>query len=379
MKLQLKVAGWATALAFGLLTAACGTAAGHAAAAGAASSATPPSGTLAEDGSALVLPVMEKWAAAYQRQYPAATVTTTGGGSGQAIADAISGKVQIGTSDAYLSSGDVLLHPGLVNIPLVASAQLVIYNLPGVSQSRHINLSGTVLAEMYDGTITRWDDPRIAALNPGVTLPSIRVVPLVRETSSGDTFIFTQYLSTQNHAWGVTTGFGTTVAWPTNPADVAASTSTGQPATATTPAVLSIPQVCSKHPGCVDDIGTSYLPQVQGNGLGYAALRNSAGNFELPTTQAINASVAALAGSTSADGTLSLVDGPAVNGYPIVNYEYAIVNTGKLSKASAAQVRNFLTWVITTGNGTSFTTPVDFVPLPPDAQAVAQALIQGIS
>ena len=125
-----------------------------------------PAGTVVEMGSTLLMPLMKIWAMTYRRQVPGVTVSVNGGGSGLGIASAMDGKADIGASDAYLSSGDLVKAPSLLNIPLAVSAQLVIYNLPGLSQGSHVELNGQVLADMYDGTITRWNDPVIAQPQP---------------------------------------------------------------------------------------------------------------------------------------------------------------------------------------------------------------------
>jgi phosphate transport system substrate-binding protein len=122
--------------------------------------------------------------------------------------------VDIGASDAYLSSGDLVKNPKLLNVPLAISAQQVNYHVPGLGAGVHLRLDGTVLAQMYEGTITAWNDPAIARLNPGVHLPGTPVVPLHRSDSSGDTFLFTSYLATHDPGWNKAIGYGTTVAWP---------------------------------------------------------------------------------------------------------------------------------------------------------------------
>ena len=170
--------------------------------------------SLSETGSTLLFPVLRNWAAAYRQQHANVAIATAATGSGKGIAEASAGAVDIGASDAYLSSGDLVTNPAMVNIPLAVSAQQVNYNVPGLRPATHLKLNGKVLAEMYQGSITSWNDPRIAALNPGVALPHTRVVPLHRADSSGDTFLFTSYLSTQDAAWDRVTGYGTTVDWP---------------------------------------------------------------------------------------------------------------------------------------------------------------------
>lgn len=145
--------------------------------------------TLSETGSTLLLPLVGTWATAYHQQHPGVTITVAGTGSATGITDAFDGKASIGASDAYLSSGDLVQNPGLVNVPLVISAQQVNYFLPGLPPSVHIHLDGPVLAAMYSGQITSWNDPAIAALNPGVRLPATKVVPFHRSDGSGDTFL----------------------------------------------------------------------------------------------------------------------------------------------------------------------------------------------
>ena len=223
---------------------------------------------------------MRIWAAAYHQQFPDVTISTAATGSGAGIADASAGTADIGTSDAYISSGNLVKNPALVNIPLAISAQQVDYNLPGLGAGGHVKLSGAVLARMYEGTITAWNDPAIAALNPGVRLPAIKVVPVHRSDSSGDTFLFSSYLSTQDPAWNSSIGYGTTVAWPPVGGALARRGNNG------------VAAGCEAVSGCVAYVGISYLSQALAGGLGEAELANAAGRFVLPTAATIGASVA---------------------------------------------------------------------------------------
>ena len=140
--------------------------------------AAEPAGTISESGSGLLFPLAQKWAAAYHQQFPGVTVTTASTGSGKGIALASAGQVDIGASDAYLSSGDLVKNPALLNIPLAISAQTIIYNIPGLSRDRHVDLDGKVLAEIYDGTVKTWNDPAITGigLNKNLNLPGIPIV-----------------------------------------------------------------------------------------------------------------------------------------------------------------------------------------------------------
>jgi phosphate transport system substrate-binding protein len=356
-----------------LLAAACSASAGPALpAAAAAASGDIPAGPapgpqrLAETGSTLLYPLLRTWAAAYQRQHGNVSIATAATGSGKGISAASAGLADIGASDAYLSSGDLVTNTALLNIPLAISAQQVNYNLPGLRAATHLKLNGKVLAEMYQGTITSWNDPRIAAINRGVALPHLRVVPLHRADSAGDTFLFTSYLSTQDASWDRVTGYGTTVAWPQVPGARAEARNTGMVAG------------CKATPGCVAYVGIAYLSSAIAGGLGYAALRNAQGAYEPPAPQAIGAAVASFVSSTPVNETISMVDGPAGAGYPIVNYEYAIVNARQRSPAKARDIKAFLHWAITAGNAPRYLDTVRFQPLPRAVVSLSDAQIAKI-
>jgi phosphate transport system substrate-binding protein len=354
----------AVAAALAALTAACGTAAaqGQPALAGQASGTA---GTITETGSSLLYPLMHSWAAGYARQ-AGMTVTTARTRSGAGIAAASAGTADIGSSDAYLSSGDVVKKPALRNIPLAVSAQTVIYNLPGLSASDHVRLDGTVLAGIYDGSITMWDDPAISAINPHLTLPAVKIVPVYRDDSSGDTFLFTSYLSTQDAQWNTRVGYGTIVSWPSVPGAQKEAGST------------NVLQACESHPGCVAFNGISYLAPARSAGLGEAELGNAAGRYSLPDAATIQASIGSFVSLTPDSETISMINGPAAAGYPIVNYEYAVVSTRQPDAATASAIRAFLRWVITDGNQASYVDPLGFQPLPAALVTLGEQQIQEI-
>ncbi len=299
-------------------------------------------------------------------QFPSVTVTTAAIGSGKGIARASAGTADIGTSDAYLSAGDLVENPALVNVPLVISAQQVDYNIPGLSAGTHVRLNGPVLAEIYRGQITRWNDPAIAGLNPGVRLADIPIVPVHRSDSSGDTFLFSSYLSTQDPAWNNAFGYGTTVAWPLVGRAIAAMGNSG------------MVSACKATPGCVAYVGISYHAQARQDGLGEAQLENAAGQFVSPTPAAIGAAVANFVSLTPPNETISMVDGPASGGYPIVNYEYAIVNTRQPDATRARAIRTFLRWLIHKGNSGTYVDPWGFRALPSPVVALADTQINQI-
>ncbi len=367
----------ATAVPLVLATACSGGNAGSGSASGLSSALSAPAGpipstpapgsrTLSETGSTLLAQLMGTWAAAYHRQFPNVSITTAGTGSGAGIKDASQGKVDIGASDAFLSSGDLVQNPALLNIPLAISAQQVNYNLPGLPTGAHLKLDGAVLAQMYRGTIATWNDPAIRHLNPGVALPGTPVVPIHRSDPSGDTFLFTSYLSTHFPDWNSAIGYGTTVAWP--PASSVDAKGNGGMVTA-----------CKATVGCVAYIGISFLNEARNKGLGWAQLANTLGQYELPSAATISAAVTSFVSSTPPNETISMVDGPASGGYPIVNYEYAIVGVRQRSAAIARDIKAFLHWVITAGNSPQYLEGVQFQPLPASVVSLCDTQIAKIS
>jgi phosphate transport system substrate-binding protein len=319
---------------------------------------------LSETGSTLLYPLFNEWTPAYKSQYSQVTISTAGTGSGTGISDAASGTVDIGASDAYLSSGNVAKNPNLENIPLATSAQQINYNLPGV---KNLKLNGTVLAGIYGGKITTWNDAAIKALNPGVSLPSTKIIPLKRSDSSGDTFLFTSYLSSQVPQWKSSIGMGTTVAWPNVSSELSEKGNSG------------MVTGCKANPGCIAYIGISYLSKTNAAGLGQAELANGAAQYESPTAASISAAASGFVSMTPASGTISMINSSSSGAYPIVNYEYGIVSTQQSSATKSRTLKAFLHWAITTGNGSSYLSKVNFQPLPSSVVSISDALIAKIS
>lgn len=307
--------------------------------------------TLMEDGSSLLAPYLQKLVDPLKADYSNITLAPAAGGSGKGISDAISGTVQMGGSDAYLSDAQAAQNPDVLNIPIAISAQSVDYNLPGVDS---LKLSGDVVARIYMGKITRWNDPAIAALNSGASLPATTIVPVRRVDSSGDTFIFTSLLNATNTDWQNGPGFGTTVTWPAVPGEVTAN---GNPA---------MVQVCKQTPGCIAYIGVSVRSTAQQAGLGEAMLQNKAGQFVKPEIANIAAAVTARAATIPADLRASLIYADGAQSYPIVNYEYLMVKATQPDADTALAIRSFLAWAMDPTKGATDTNlgAVNFVALP---------------
>jgi phosphate transport system substrate-binding protein len=323
--------------------------------------------TLNETGSTLLYPLFTQWIPDYAKAVPDVGLTAAATGSGAGIGAAISDKVQIGASDAYMSDEQFEQHPGIVNIPVAISAQTVNYNIPGLSNAG-LKLDGPTLAGIYTGKITTWDAPPIAALNPGVQLPHQAIVPIRRSDASGDTFIFTQFLDFSTQTWEDKIGYGTSVNWP----DVAGEkTAAGND---------DMVKTAAATPYSVAYIGISFHDAIAKAGLGTAQLKNENGKFLLPTVDTINAAASSLDARTPSDERLTLVFAPGDNSYPLINYEYLIVSTRQPDAQTAAALRNFLLWAVSLqgGNASKYLDSVRFIPLPDFIRALSEKQISRI-
>jgi phosphate transport system substrate-binding protein len=320
--------------------------------------------TISETGSSLMAPLFALWGPAYHTQFSQVTLSTASSSSGVGISSAAAGTVEIGASDAYLSPADMAKYTTLENIPLAVAALMVVYNVPGVKASTNLKLNGTVLAKIYSGKITKWNDPAITALNPGVTLPSASIVLVHRADSSGSTFLFTSYLDAQDPTDWSSSLIGTTVAWPKQPGEIGATGSGG--------VVSSVKSTTDS----IGYVGVSYLSKVTAAGEGEAAVGNSSGSFLLPNTSTIDAALAGFT-TTPANEAISLINGAGAQAYPIINYEYAVVNTSQSSATLAQDLQAFLYWAVT--SGTTQLASVNFQPLPASVVTLSEAQIAKIS
>lgn len=326
-----------------------------------------PTVNVLETGSSLLYPLFNLWVPAFRHVDPSVRITTQSTGSGTGISQAIAGIAQIGASDAYLSNALQRMHSDMLNVPLAISMQMVNYNLPGLNRE-HLKLNGPVLAGIYQGTIHDWDDQQIAKLNPGVRLPHHRIIPVHRSDGSGDTFLFTQYLAFSTPSWANSLSYGTTVSWPAVQGELGAN---GNPGMVT---------ALKGNPYSVAYIGTSYQNAIESDGMGIAALGNRAGRFVLPSEATAKAAAAVMVSKTPKDQRISLIFAPGANAYPIINYEYAIVNRRQPSADTAAALRKLLTWAINPngGNAPHFLNQVHFVALPAPVAQLSTAQINQI-
>ena len=308
-------------------------------------------------------PLFTLWKSAYHSRFPQVILHTATSSSGTGIMSAATGRTDIGASDAYLSPADAdqsTTH--LANIPLAVAALMVICHVPGVNPSTHLRLDGIVLAQIFAGTITSWNDPAIEALNPGVSLPGTAILPVASFGQLGQhvpVHLLPERPGSRRLELLADRHQGRLARQPgelgASGSGASSAPSTPRPARSATSASAT----CRRSQDHESEV----------------ALGNSAGNFVLPAPDTVQAALASFT-NTPANETISLINGSAAQAYPIINYEYAIVDTSQPSVTLAQDLRAFLTWAINLG--TAQLAKVNFQPLPPSVITVSQAQIAEI-
>jgi len=303
-----------------------------------------PSLTINIEGSSLMYIVFLAWLRNFTHYYTDVPINVDAGGSGLGQQDVEHGLVQIGASDAFLFNQTQAEYPWILDIPLAVSAQQINYNIPGLPSSIHLNFSGPVLAGIYNGSIQYWNNPQITAINPGAVnyLPHQLITPIHRADSSGDTFIFTSYLSKTDPWWANNIGSNLIVNWPQLPQAIAAQGNSGMELN------------CEGYNYSIAYVGISYLDSTQELHLGYGYLENAAGNFVNISASNIQSDLSAFTSQVPASERISMIDGPGANSYPIVNFEYALVSKNQTNANLVLDLTTFLKWAADPNNGNSY-------------------------
>lgn len=288
--------------------------------------------TLNETGSSLLYPVFQ----AYAPNYTAATIKTASTGSGTGISSAEAGTVQIGASDAFILG---TIPSNVENIPIMISYQYIAYNVSGLSKP--LNLSGDIVAGIYMGTITKWNDAAIQAANPGTSLPNKTIVPVHRSDGSGDSFMFSSFLSKSNSTWASKIGTSTNPNWPSVAGALAGNGNQG---------------IINDVKGTGYSIGyiaATYSSQVSADHFGIANLLNKAGNYVGASVANVSAAASQYLSEIPANGSIALQFAPGATSYPIADMEYVVVQFKQSSAAIANALQAFLKWIVNSTDGGS--------------------------
>jgi phosphate transport system substrate-binding protein len=287
------------------------------------------------------------------------SITYGGIGSGGGIRSLKDKIVDFGGSDAYLSDKEMSEMPAaVVHIPTCMGAVVLAYNLPGVD---NLKLTGDIIADIYLGKITKWNDAKIQELNPGVTLPDKELTPVYRSDGSGTTFVFSDYLTKVSNDWKENVGTGKSLKWP---AGLAAK---GNPGVAGT---------ISQTPGAIGYVGSEYAFSLN---IPMAQMKNSSGNFITPNTESISA---AAKGEMPADTRTMITNSSAPDAYPISCFTWIILYKEQAyanrTLAQAQATVKLLDWMLSP-EAQALTTKVHYSPLPQSAVANAKTLLNSIS
>lgn len=294
-------------------------------------------------GSTLGYPIYSKWFKQYYNLHPGIEFNYASIGSGGGIAQLRAGTVDVGASDMPLN--DQLLGTFKVKIlqfPTVLGAVVPIYNLPGITAS--LKFTPRALAGIYLGTITRWNAPEIAKANPGVLLPSNKIIVVHRSDGSGTTFVWTDYLSKISPEWKSKVGSNTSVNWPVGLGGKGSEGVTG---------------LVEQTP---DSIGYVELTYALQNHLLYGEVENASGAFIQATLDSVTRAAAAYASELQKDIRASITNPPGADAYPVSTFTYLLVPVSIQNPAKRDAIKDFLRWMLT--DGQKSVAQLSYAPLP---------------
>jgi phosphate transport system substrate-binding protein len=308
-------------------------------------------------GSTFDAPFFTAAFAAYQQAHPGISVSYAAVGSSAGITRYTAGQVDFGATDVPASPADLAGTSGTtLQVPVDLGAVVVAYNaLAGGSGP--LRLTGPVIARIFLGQITRWDDPAIKALNPGRQLPGAYITVVHRSDGSGTTYIFSDYLSTVSKAWASAAGTGRALRWA---AGIGASGNAG-----VTADIDRIPY----------SIGYTERSYITGTHLASAAVQNQAGNYVQPDAVAITADAAGRPDITP--DSFSIVNEPGPGSYPISGYSWVLLSARQPSTASGKALTALISWL--THAGQAYAAALGYVPLPPAVQQLAATTLARVT
>jgi phosphate transport system substrate-binding protein len=307
-------------------------------------------------GSTFDYPALTKWFEAYGKTHSGVRFNYASIGSGGGQKQLLNQTVDFGASDAPMKDSDMATGRGkILHLPIVAGGVAIIYNLPG---NPMLKMDGDVIAGMFLGSIKKWDDPKITALNPGVNLPDLPVIPVHRSEGSGTSFIFTDYLDKVNAEWAKSVSKGTSVKWP-NGVGLGAKGSEG---------------VAGQVKQISGAVGYAELAYANQNKMSYAEVKNAAGKFVSPSPASVSA---ALSTATIPDDfRFSMVNPPGEKSYPIAGASWVLLYEHQTNADHGKKLVSFLKWAVT--DGQKISAQLDYAPLPENVQRRILELIDTI-
>ncbi len=292
-------------------------------------------------GATFPYPIYSKWFSQYSSAHPGVEVNYASIGSGGGIAQVTKGLVDFGASDMPMTDDMLSSSPvKLIHIPTVLGAVVPVFNVPGVKELR---FSPDVLADIYLGKISNWNDPRIAKDNPDAKLPDQKIIVVHRSDGSGTSFIWTDYLSKVSKDWAGGPGKGTALSWPTG---VGGKGNDG------------IAGLVRQMPGAIGYVELIYAIQ---NHITFGSVKNAAGNWITASIQGVTEAAASVK-NMPADYRVSITNAPGANSYPISSFTYLLIPKSGGDQSKRTVLKDLLSWMLKSGE--SQASDLSYAPLP---------------
>ena len=302
-------------------------------------------------------PIYQKWISEYNKLHPNVEINYQSLGSGAGIRQLTNQTVFFGASDGPMTNDQLLAAPGKVlHFPTVLGADVPVYNLPGLNAE--LKFTGPVLADIFLGKITKWNDAALTKLNAGVNLPATDITVVHRSDASGTTYIWVDYLSKVSPQWKMKVGISTGVNWPTG---IGSNRNEG------------VAGVVSQTPGSLGYVELVYALQ---NKIAYGSVQNMAGEFTRATVESVTAAAGAAAGKMPADFRVSITNAPGKGVYPISSFTWILLYENPKDKALAKTMLDFMKWALT--DGQKFAGGLGYAPLPAEVVKLEMAALATI-
>ena len=296
-------------------------------------------------GATFPYPIYSKWFDEYGKLNPKIRINYQPIGSGGGIRQVTAQTVFFGATDGPMTEEQILAAPGkILHLPTVLGADVPIYNLPGVSAE--LRFTGAVLADIFLGKVTKWNDPALVKLNPAAKLPATDITVVHRSDGSGTTYIWVDFLAKTSPEWKKRVGVATSVNWPTGVGGKGNEGVTG---------------LVRQVPGSIGYVELIYALQ---NKVAYGSVQNLAGEFVRASVQSVTAAAAAAAAKMPADFRVSITNAEGKGAYPISSFTWLLLYENPKDKAQSKAMVDFMKWAL--GDGQKFAAALGYAPLPPE-------------
>jgi len=308
-------------------------------------------------GATFPYPIYSKWFSEYNKLHPNVEINYQSIGSGGGIRQITNQTVFFGATDGPMSNEQLLAAPSkILHFPTVLGADVPVYNISNVTAE--LKFTGALLADIFLGKITKWNDPAITKLNPGVNLPGSDITVVHRSDGSGTTYIWVDYLSKVSPEWKTKVGVNTSVNWP---AGVGGKGNEG------------VAGLVTQTPGSIGYVELIYALQ---NRISYGSVQNLAGEFIRASEESVTAAAGAAAGKMPPDFRVSITNAEGKGVYPISSFTWLLLFENPKDKAQAKIMLDFVKWALT--DGQQFAGQLGYAPLPADVVKLEMAALAKI-